>query len=163
MLKRFYNKFLKNQKGLTLVELLAVVVILGIISAIATVSIGNVIQRSREDAVHADAILILSAAELFVAQGGDISSNTVGSAQIGEFLASEGSFEGITWEVNRATGANGELTITAPSVPAGEITISFDGASLSQINQSREDRADNAGVSSTGTTRTRTATPPLGE
>jgi len=60
------KKLLTNQRGLTLVELLAVVVILGIVSSIATVSIGRVIQNAREDAVRADAIQILNAAELYV-------------------------------------------------------------------------------------------------
>ncbi|RIV13331.1 prepilin-type N-terminal cleavage/methylation domain-containing protein, partial [Priestia flexa] len=45
------KKFLKNEKGLTLIELLAVIVILGIIAAIAIPSIGGIIQKSREDAV----------------------------------------------------------------------------------------------------------------
>ena len=38
---------LKNQKGLTLIELLAVIVILGIIAAIAIPSIGNIIQNTK--------------------------------------------------------------------------------------------------------------------
>ncbi len=39
------KKLLKNQKGFTLVELLAVIVILGIIAAIAIPSIGNIIDK----------------------------------------------------------------------------------------------------------------------
>jgi type IV pilus assembly protein PilA len=40
-------KFAKNQKGLTLVELLAVIVILGVIAAIAVPTIGGVISKSK--------------------------------------------------------------------------------------------------------------------
>ena len=44
-MKKFLQKRLNNEKGLTLVELLAVIVILGIIAAIAIPSIGNIIQN----------------------------------------------------------------------------------------------------------------------
>ena len=50
-MKKFLQKRLNNEKGLTLVELLAVIVILGIIAAIAVPSIGGIIQNSREKAV----------------------------------------------------------------------------------------------------------------
>lgn len=59
------KKRLKNQKGLSLVELLAVIVILGIVSAIAVPSIGNIIENSRYSAVKADAINVLNAAQLY--------------------------------------------------------------------------------------------------
>lgn len=57
-------KLLKNQKGMTLVELLAVLVILGIIAAIAVPMIGNVINNSKERAVLSDAASIIAAAQL---------------------------------------------------------------------------------------------------
>ena len=46
-MKKFLQKRLKNEKGLTLVELLAVIVILGIIAAIAIPSIGNIVENTR--------------------------------------------------------------------------------------------------------------------
>ncbi|MGX1192721.1 type IV pilin protein [Metabacillus sp. SLBN-84] len=61
-----FKKMLKNERGLTLIELLAVVVILGIIAAIAVPAIGNVISKSKEDAIHAEAVQVLDAAKLFV-------------------------------------------------------------------------------------------------
>ncbi|WP_299738781.1 type II secretion system protein [Rossellomorea sp. y25] len=63
MLKKM-RKMLKNERGLTLVELLAVIVILGIIAAIAVPSIGSIINKSKDDAVVAEAIQIISAAKL---------------------------------------------------------------------------------------------------
>ncbi|PRO64901.1 pilus assembly FimT family protein [Alkalicoccus urumqiensis] len=60
------KQLLKNQKGLTLVELLAVVVILGIIAAIAVPSIGGIIENSREDAQVANAETLHDAARLAV-------------------------------------------------------------------------------------------------
>jgi len=45
-------KHLKNQKGLTLIELLAVIVVLGIIAAIAVPSVAGVIERAKINADH---------------------------------------------------------------------------------------------------------------
>jgi len=130
------KKYLSNQRGLTLVELLAVVVILGIVSTIAVVSIGNVIQNSREDAVRADAIQILNAAELYVSSGGEIGTTaTIGPDELGDTLAREGAFEDVTWTVGR--NLDGQLTITATNVPAGSTTMNFNGATVNQINDGK--------------------------
>lgn len=66
-MKKKLQKLLKNQKGLTLVELLAVVVILGIIAAIAVPSIANIIDNSKKDAHVANAEQMIGAARLAVA------------------------------------------------------------------------------------------------
>ncbi|RSK28022.1 type II secretion system protein [Bacillus sp. HMF5848] len=66
MLKKL-TKNLKNQRGLTLIELLAVVVILGIISAIAVPSIGGIINKTKNDATVAEAVQIINAAKLHTA------------------------------------------------------------------------------------------------
>ncbi|ABO67901.1 prepilin-type cleavage/methylation domain-containing protein [Geobacillus thermodenitrificans] len=62
MLKRI----IKNERGLTLIELLAVVVILGIISAIAVPSIGGLIDNSKKDAHVANAQQMINAAKIAV-------------------------------------------------------------------------------------------------
>ena len=59
-----FTKIFKNEKGLTLIELLAVIVILAIVAAIATPAIGNIIDNSRDKAILADASSVLSAAKL---------------------------------------------------------------------------------------------------
>ncbi|MBA2878539.1 type IV pilus assembly protein PilA [Anoxybacillus kamchatkensis] len=62
MLKRF----IRNEKGLTLIELLAVIVILGIIAAIAIPSIGGLIDNSKKDAHVANAQQMINAAKIAV-------------------------------------------------------------------------------------------------
>ncbi|WNS74465.1 prepilin-type N-terminal cleavage/methylation domain-containing protein [Bacillus sp. DTU_2020_1000418_1_SI_GHA_SEK_038] len=73
---KMIGKRLKDQRGLTLVELLAVVVILGIIAAIAVPSIGNIMAKSKYDAAKADAVQLLSAGKLFIAANGTPSVST---------------------------------------------------------------------------------------
>lgn len=63
------KKMLRNEKGFTLVELLAVIVILGIIVAIAVPAIGNITQRAQTDADLAQIELVLDAARLADVEG----------------------------------------------------------------------------------------------
>lgn len=59
---------IRNKKGLTLIELLAVIVILGIIAAIAVPAIGSVIANSRTKADERSVELIQSAAVMWAMQ-----------------------------------------------------------------------------------------------
>ncbi|WP_288394330.1 prepilin-type N-terminal cleavage/methylation domain-containing protein [uncultured Vagococcus sp.] len=59
------KQIMKDEEGLTLVELLAVVVIMAIIAGIAAVSISRVIQRTREDAQVSNVQQMLASANLY--------------------------------------------------------------------------------------------------
>lgn len=58
------KKRIKNEKGLTLIELLAVIVILAIVAAIAIPAIGNIINNFRDKGQISDALNIISGAKL---------------------------------------------------------------------------------------------------
>lgn len=67
--KRVFSKrniFKLNEKGLTLIELLAVIAILGIISVIAVISITRVIQDSKDRAFVGNALALKEAGHLFL-------------------------------------------------------------------------------------------------
>lgn len=62
-----FQKVMKNQKGMTLVELLAVIVILAIVTAIAVPSIGGIINNSKKSAHISNGLMVINAAKIGVA------------------------------------------------------------------------------------------------
>jgi len=82
MFKKLVNKKrLNNEKGLTLIELLAVIVILAIIAAIAIPAIGNIINKSKDRAILAEASNVLAGAKIAYADGVCDGSNSTGGKE----------------------------------------------------------------------------------
>lgn len=54
-----------NNKGVTLIELLIVIVVIGIISAFAVPAVGQFLENAEKQAVYQDAIAVRNAAELY--------------------------------------------------------------------------------------------------
>lgn len=111
---RKHIKHLRNEKGLTLIELLAVIVILGIIAAIAIPMIGNVVSESREKAQVNEALNIISAAKQYYAMEEKSNQETVtytitsGSNPLANYIninpktgeSIEVSFNGTEWSIS---------------------------------------------------------------
>lgn len=69
---KYGYKMIKNDaRGLTLVELLAVIVIIEIVGTITSVTVSNLIENAKKDAHIAIALNILSAAKIYDASNGN--------------------------------------------------------------------------------------------
>lgn len=110
MLKKWSKRLKKDERGLTLVELLAVVVILAIVAVIAFILIGNVIENSRKDAHIANAQQLIAAAKLYESNGGTIDSTGVSPSD----LEDAGVLGPLTspWKDFDDYGKNAKVTVT---------------------------------------------------
>ncbi|RFU69351.1 prepilin-type N-terminal cleavage/methylation domain-containing protein [Peribacillus saganii] len=121
------KKRINNQLGLTLIELLAVIVILGIIAGIAVPSIGSIIQKSKEDAVKADALQTLLAARLYSAAT-ETASNTISSDDLSSYI------ENVKLGVYTVLTDSANYALITSDVPAGNATITFACATKEEIS-----------------------------
>lgn len=132
-------KRLRNERGLTLVELLAVVVILAIIGTIAFVMIGNVIENSKKDAHVSNAQQLIAAAKLYEASGDHGESYTISTDEelddyieelINPWDSSDTTYKGTV----EKDGNEYKVTITG-----SEITCDISKTPESTILQGREE------------------------
>ncbi|MGG0644517.1 prepilin-type N-terminal cleavage/methylation domain-containing protein [Sporosarcina gallistercoris] len=144
-MKKFLQKKLKNEKGLTLVELLAVIVILGIIAAIAIPSIGSIIENSRIKAVKADAQTVLSAANIYFAEGNTGNDGNAGVVSVTLVKLVEEGFLEDTASFNKDTsakvykeGTNKALKISGTGT-SKNVSVTFTKATSEQITLSGND------------------------
>jgi len=140
MFKKILNKkLLKNQKGLTLIELLAVIVILAIIAAIAIPAIGNIIENSRYNAAKADAINVINAANLyFTDERSEIGATvTVKTLKTEKYLENAGTFEKVKDTASVEKTADGNK-ISATVEYSGTKSVEFSGATINGINGDKQ-------------------------
>ena len=109
------KKMIKGEKGFTLVELLAVIVILGIIVAIAIPAIGNVINKAGDDAGKAEITLITDAARLYEIQHDGGLPVTVDELVKEKFLDPRQADSLPSGSVDYGTGADANKLIFTPA------------------------------------------------
>ncbi|MGD6853799.1 type II secretion system protein [Bacillus infantis] len=142
MIKKLGQR-LKNEKGLTLIELLAVIVILGIIAAIAIPSIGGIIQKSKEDAVKADAIQVLNSAKLYVAANGVPASDEVLDSDDLETYVDEPDLDDDYTVTVETDGKVTTFKINATKT-IGDVTLTFEDATINDIDS--DDGSDSRSI-----------------
>lgn len=127
---KLIKKRLKNQKGLTLVEVLAVVVILAIVAMIAIPAIGNIIENNRIKAIKADAVNIISAANLYFTDEG---TGTFNKNNMTGYLESVGTFsDDDKWEVVYDT--KNKVATFSGTGKSGNVELKFTNATIEQID-----------------------------
>ncbi len=133
------KKRMKDEKGLTLIELLAVIVILAIIAAIAIPAIGNIIENSRVKAAKADAVNILNAANMYFTDEG-AGKTTANRTDLEDYVDNWGTFEKEKEAVKVENTS--PLTLTGKATLSSGETITFNGASIQVINDADVEPGD---------------------
>ncbi|WP_102263740.1 type II secretion system protein [Mesobacillus jeotgali] len=123
------KKRMKDQRGLTLVELLAVIVILGIIAAIAVPSIGNIVEKSKADAIKAEALQIIDAARLYSIETPITAAGIDESVLEPKYLDSTDNFNEYT-----VSYVGNKLLLTGDGIN-GSVEIKFNNASKDAISE----------------------------
>ena len=135
MFKKLMNKKLvKNEKGLTLVELLAVIVILAIIAAIAVPAIGNIIENSRYNAVKSDALNVITAGTLYYTDNPNGEADTKDQVTV-EKLIETGYLENPGSIGSSATVKNANPKTLKGNAQFSDKTITFEDNTMEDINK----------------------------
>lgn len=142
------KKRIKNEKGLSLVELLAVIVILAIVAAIAIPAIGNIINNTRDKAVLSDAQNAIASAKIANADGSCTTAGTVTTCEDDDIEFTSNKFDDYT-----VTFTETAATAIAPAT----VTISITATLAEAMSGTRIPEAiTEAGATSPGTGTTLT-------
>lgn len=114
---------LRNNKGVTLVELLIVIVVMGIIAAFAIPAVGNIISNTQKDAIVADAIAVENAAQLYCSSNTCASNEALSWADLKDFVDG---VDGTYYEFDSVASA-GDVTgdVTIATLTSGEWVINL--------------------------------------
>ena len=146
------KKILKNKKGFTLVELLAVIVVLAIIMVIATQRIGNVIKQNTADAFKSSLDMVAKSAK----QAEMLAEGTLLISDITKLVDYDDGQYKITF--GTITNANDSICLTTKSGGKFEkVDLSYLPANSSNFHKAK--CTENAGCDSSGNAVAVGATP----
>lgn len=146
------KKQLKNEKGLTLIELLAVIVILAIIAAIAIPAIGNIIANSKYNAIKSDGINVINAAQLYYLDNPEKTDGNNNTVDEGDDGITVGQLQSTGYLDNKGTIPEGSTVSRTTPNKLKASSIVFDGKTVNFNDVSIEDiNADNQKGSEAGT------------
>ncbi|MEK4494251.1 prepilin-type N-terminal cleavage/methylation domain-containing protein [Ureibacillus sp. FSL W8-0352] len=140
---KLLKKRLKNEKGLTLVEVLAVVVILAIVAAIAIPAIGNIINNSEIKSAKADVANVLSAANIYFADKGETNGKTVGYTQLKDYVDTWGVLDEVKESVQVTKGSPNSLSLSDnKTITVAGKTVKISGATVDNLKIDSPDPTD---------------------
>ncbi|MGB6407182.1 MAG: prepilin-type N-terminal cleavage/methylation domain-containing protein [Planococcus donghaensis] len=126
-MKRYLQQKLNNEKGMTLIELLAVIVIIAIIAAIAIPAIGNIIENSRVGAMKSDALNAITAAGVYYADNPAAANNVAVSTLKTNYMSDTGTLtDGLT--ISKDGLVNGDAKVS------DTLKLTFTGANKKAIS-----------------------------
>ena len=124
----------RRQRGFTLIELVIVVMIIGLLAAIAIPNFMRLIRRSKESSVRNNMHVIQSGIELFAVDHGGVYPQPADDAAVQALLPRgvypENPFTRVVTPVpwNADPGAPGEISVT--NLPGGGYTLKGHGQSV---------------------------------
>ncbi|HIF9239552.1 TPA: pilin [Photobacterium damselae] len=116
---------MKGQKGFTLIELMIVVAVIGVLSAIAIPQYQNYVHKSELGAGLATASALKINIEDFIASNGAFPDGTTSGEGPTDLGASTFANGNISFDVSGATGTSGKIIVTFTSGIANTETISL--------------------------------------
>jgi prepilin-type N-terminal cleavage/methylation domain-containing protein len=126
---------LKSKKGVTLVELLAVIVILGIIAAIAVPAIGGLIDRQRENAANASHEVVMNQAKTYVLGEGLVENDDFSLEDMITGYLDENPYDTYTAaNIMFRVGANSTVTIIGIVGITDAVPLEIDGVEVTLVD-----------------------------
>src|ERR687894_131121 len=118
-----------NRKGFTLIELLIVVVIIGILAAVAIPKFANTNEKAYVASMKSDLRNLVTAQEAYFADNSSLYAASTGALGTSRYKSSTG----VTVTINAGTGTGWDASATHSGLPATKTcAISVGGASTNE-------------------------------